>query len=99
MKRAADEDIVAAANLMDTVNHYGPLHVVVDDGNLEDGSLDFCAEYAKREALFLTRDETALLALLRAMPMADREIAYAMQSEPRPWSAYLAEDMRKEREP
>jgi hypothetical protein len=88
--------IVVAASLMDEVDHYGALHVVVDDGNLEDGSLDFCVEYAEREDVGLTRAERALLALLRTMRMADREIAYEMQSRPKPWSIELAEDMRKE---
>lgn len=47
----------------------GNLHSVLDDNNLEDESIDWCIEHARREG---DRRAVALGRLLRSMPLAAR---------------------------
>jgi hypothetical protein len=59
MKRAAD--------LMRSVDEFGPLHIIVGDGNVDDIHLEMCVRLAE------TEDERELLRLLKAMTVDARD--------------------------
>ncbi len=78
-----DADFDRTCHLFREANHWGPLHIVVEDGNLEDTHLDFCEErIAKGDAA--TADEVELLKRLRAMSEDDR---WAVWVELHPWDS------------
>ncbi len=56
-----------AAELMRSVDEFGPLHIVVGDGNVDDNHLAMCEPYAE------TDDERELLKLLKAMTVDARD--------------------------
>ncbi len=59
------ELVQRAAELMRSVDEFGPLHIIVADGNIEDCHIEMCE--AK------TADEKELLTLLRGMTADARE--------------------------
>lgn len=71
-----------AANMIDAVDPYGHLHIVVDDWNLEDGDLRFCErEIEKNERRVSAREiaiEREVLAALRALTEDERASALAL---------------------
>lgn len=66
---------LAIALLMhDNVDPFGPMHIVVADGNMDDGNLDFCeAEMRKCGASI---EEWELLSVLRGMSVEKRDEAW-----------------------
>lgn len=56
-----------AAELMRSVDEFGPLHIIVGDGNVEDRHLAMCEPDAT------TDDERELLKLLKAMTLDARD--------------------------
>lgn len=56
-----------AAELMRTVDEFGPLHIIVADGNLDDCHLEMCRPHAE------TDDERELLILLKVMTVDARD--------------------------
>ena len=61
-----------AFELWRAVDEFGPLHIIVSDGNIDDCHIEMCEKnrYDERE---LTDDERELLALLKAMTIDARE--------------------------
>lgn len=60
--------------LLENVDGFGVMHIVVEDGNMDDGNLYFVeTEMAKHGA---SDDERELLALLRTMTVEEREDAW-----------------------
>lgn len=70
------EATLAAVALIDAVYGEslvgGELHIMVDDWNLEDHHIAFCASHVKTDA------EKACLAALTALPLAQRAVALAL---------------------
>ena len=72
--------ILRAANALNRCDEFGPLHIVVADGNINDDCLDFCASpkalnvgrYALRDA------EIDCLQKLRALNEDERERAWTL---------------------
>ncbi len=58
----------------DNVNSYGPMHIAVEDGNMDDGNLDFVEEQMKIGGA--SDEEWELLRLLRQMHEDDRNLAW-----------------------
>jgi hypothetical protein len=56
-----------AAELMRSVDEFGPLHIIVGDGNVDDCHLVMCEPGA------VTEDERELLKLLKAMTVDARD--------------------------
>jgi len=56
----------------------GVLHIVLDDGNVEDAHIDFCEELARDEAA-QSKMALEIIALLRKMSMAERLRLYRSQ--------------------
>ncbi len=56
--------------LMNTVDPFGPMHTAVDDGNLDNGNLDFVEGVMREKGA--TLEEWELLRLLRLMTEDDR---------------------------
>lgn len=63
------------AALFAGMDHYGPLHIIVDDWNVADDDIEFCATYTRNRPL--TDDETAAIRLMRGMSKAERASALA----------------------
>ncbi len=68
----------AAIPLIQACDGFGPLHIVVADGNVEDGNLDFCETDACLgvHGRDLIDCERACLSALRALPYEQRESAW-----------------------
>lgn len=66
-----------AKHLLDTLDQFGPLHIIVGDGNLEDGDIAFCEKEPG-----LSGEELEFLRLLKAMPIDER---YDLWVELYPW--------------
>lgn len=65
---------VRVGELLRVVDYFGAMHIVVEDGNVEDRDLDFVeAEMAKAAPI---AEEIELLALLRAMTVSERDIIF-----------------------
>ena len=58
-----------AIELMGSVDEWGRMHIVVSDGNVDDGNLDFVEKQEPEKA---TADEIELLGLLRGMTEDER---------------------------
>jgi hypothetical protein len=59
-----------AAELMRSVDEFGPLHIIVGDGNVDDCHLAMCEPGAA------TDDERELLKLLKAMTLDARDTVW-----------------------
>jgi hypothetical protein len=57
--------------LLESVDHFGPLHIVVGDGNMDDSSVAFCEGVMDREGG--APEERELIGLLKAIPVEERE--------------------------
>lgn len=70
------EKIKRAVELIDhdNVNHFGPMHITVEDGNMDDGNLDFVESEMKKEGA--SAEEWELLKLLREMEEIERDFVY-----------------------
>ena len=66
-----NEPILRAAKIMAAYDPFGPLHIVVDDGNVDDEWLDSCAANPA-----LTDADREILALLKSMTVEERERAW-----------------------
>jgi len=60
----------------DEVNHFGPMHIAVSDGNMDDGNLDFIEGEMKNRGA--TAQEWELLNLLRQMHANERFAAWEL---------------------
>lgn len=69
------------ARLIRDTNPYGTLHIVVDDGNMEDSSIDFCLGLPN-----LTDEERKLALLLKSCPLEQRDAAWKLSTEITPES-------------
>jgi hypothetical protein len=79
----AETEFERTCRLFREANPWGPLHIVVEDGNLKDHHLDFCEErIAAGDAA--TADEVELLKRLRAMSEDDR---WAVWLKLHPWDS------------
>lgn len=54
-------------------DEFGALHIIVSDGNVDDGNLDYCAQHHE-----LTERDKLLLDALRSVTEAEREDAWYM---------------------
>jgi len=70
-----------AVELMEVVDDFGVMHIVVGDGNVEDGNLAFVEKQMETEGA--TAEERELIDLLKAMTVETRENV---------WTAYAYGD-------
>jgi len=62
-------------------NHFGPLHIIVEDWNLDDDSIEFCSQDETMERHWsgpMSATDRALLDLLRPMTVTQRATALAL---------------------
>lgn len=58
--------------LLEDADHYGSLHIVVDDNNVDDGSLAFCRKYGAEPQNTWTENDEALCSALEAASYEER---------------------------
>lgn len=73
VEKAQLREILALAERMDTVDHYGGLHIIVADGNCDDDSVEFCLEQTEKP---LSSEERSLAEDLFERGEEDRFAAY-----------------------
>lgn len=73
--RVMNDAVVAAAALIRNADHYGPLHIFVDDWNAEDSHIDFCAGEAEQRGTELDKQ---IIALVQPMSHDERLTALAL---------------------
>lgn len=68
-------EIAMVARAMAECDDFGPLHIIVGDGNLDDEDIEFCRSSPHRP---LTEHEQVFLTALAQMTSAERHIAFEM---------------------
>lgn len=74
--RIVTAPVLAMAERLRAADHFGGLHIVVDDWNLEDQNVEFCRDHEDS-----TAEERELAADLLRMTIAERAAAMALADE------------------